>query len=257
MKIFNPEQQEIADIILDNNHIMPLNQLYSSELQDIAIEWSYYSGKIEGNTYTFVETETLLKDGITASRRYENAKELKNLYNTFISQIKFAKAGNKEVIDEKLLYKLHSLLTDDLLKIQYRGNIRNRPVRIVGTDYTPPKNMSEIEFNLKNILDIQKNITNPLEKAIYLHCNIAKLHPFIDGNKRTSRLIESICLMNNDIVPLATTNMDYINEYRQAIIHFYETDDYSQYVDYFFKRKIEYLEIFSDKKLINNNRLKL
>lgn len=81
MKIFNPEQQEIADIILENNHLMPLKNLYSSEIKELAIAWSYYSGKIEGNTYTFVETETLLKDGITASRRYENAKELKNLYN--------------------------------------------------------------------------------------------------------------------------------------------------------------------------------
>lgn len=257
MKIFNPEQQEIADIILENNHIMPLSELYSSEVQNLAIEWSYYSGKIEGNTYSLIETEVLLKDGITAQRRYEDAKMLKNLYNVFISKTELIRAGNKDIIEENLLYKLHSLLTDDLLNVQERGTLRNRPVRIVGTNYLPPKNISEIEFRLNEIMDIQKNITNPLEKAIFLHCNIARLQPFADGNKRTSRLIESICLMNANVVPIVATKMEHINEYRKALISFYETENYSQYVDFFFKRKIEYLQIFSNKKLINNNGLKL
>lgn len=86
-RIFNDKQLEIADIILENNDLMTLKDLYSSEIKELAIVWSYYSGKIEGNTYTFVQTESLLKDNITATTRYEDAKELKNLYDTFISEI--------------------------------------------------------------------------------------------------------------------------------------------------------------------------
>lgn len=54
-----------------------LSSLVSSEIKDLAVVWCYYSGKIEGNTYTYVETEALLKDNITSEKRYEDAKMLK------------------------------------------------------------------------------------------------------------------------------------------------------------------------------------
>lgn len=147
MKIFNPEQQEIADIILENNHLMPLKNLYSSEIKELAIAWSYYSGKIEGNTYTFVETETLLKDGITSPRRYEDAKELKNLYNTFIAEAEYIKKGeNLEVIDEKLVFRLHTTLMQDLVSDEEKGVLRTRSVGITGTTFKPIS-MTVLKFN--------------------------------------------------------------------------------------------------------------
>ena len=85
--IFNDYQKKLSDIILENNTVSPLSDLYSKEVKELAVIWSYYSGKIEGNTYSFVETETLLKDGITSAKRFEDAKMLKNLYNTFISEL--------------------------------------------------------------------------------------------------------------------------------------------------------------------------
>ena len=57
MDIFNKQQKVLADFILENNNIMPLSKLYSSEIKELAVAWAYYSGKIEGNTYTFVETD--------------------------------------------------------------------------------------------------------------------------------------------------------------------------------------------------------
>ncbi|MDH8702588.1 hypothetical protein M2138_001955 [Dysgonomonadaceae bacterium PH5-43] len=71
--IFNKEQQEKAAFILQNP-LAKLSELYSNEIKDLAVVWCYYSGKIEGNTYTYVETEALLKDGITSEKRYEDAK---------------------------------------------------------------------------------------------------------------------------------------------------------------------------------------
>ena len=106
--IFTSEQEKLADIILENNHISPLNELYSKEIKELALIWSYYSGRIEGNTYSFVETETLLKDNITSAKRYEEAKMLKNLYNTFIAEVQYIKNGNKEVIDKEFLLKIYS-----------------------------------------------------------------------------------------------------------------------------------------------------
>ncbi|MDO4728846.1 MAG: Fic family protein, partial [Bacteroidota bacterium] len=237
--IFNNEQRQLADIILKNNHIMPLSKLYSSHVQNLAIEWSYYSGKIEGNTYTFVQTEMLLKDGIVSTRSYEEAKMLKNLYNTFISEVEYIKKeGHTETIDEKLIFRLHSQLADDLIENKMRGVLRMLPVRIAGTDYVPPFDVFAIEQRLSEITKEQNLYTNPLEKAVYLHCNIAKLQPFIDGNKRTSRMLESIALMNADIIPVFSVNHNDFEKYKEGLLRFYETGDYTLYSDYLLNKKI-------------------
>ena len=76
--IFNEEQLKRAEDVLANP-LAKLSSLSSSELRDLTVVWCYYSGKIEGNTYTYVETETLLKDGITPEKRYEDAKMLKSV----------------------------------------------------------------------------------------------------------------------------------------------------------------------------------
>ncbi|MFJ1491654.1 Fic family protein [Capnocytophaga canis] len=250
--IFNEIQKEKAQIILENNDLMPFKELFSTEIKQLAILWAYYSGKIEGNTYNYVETETLLKDGITSPRRYEDAKELKNLYNTFISEVEYIKKGNKEVIDEKLIFRLHSSLMQDLISDEERGVLRWRAVSIHGSDYTPTQNRQEIQQRFSEILYLQENIKNPIEKAVFVHCNMAKLQPFIDGNKRTSRLLESIILMNENIVPVFSKEEKDINEYRKSLLSFYEKGDYSKYADYILDKKMEYLQQFTKKKLIGN-----
>jgi filamentation induced by cAMP protein fic len=244
--------KKLADIILENNHLSPLSELYSKEIKELAVVWSYYSGRIEGNTYSFVETETLLKDDITSPKRYEDAKMLKNLYNTFIAEVQYIKNGNKEIIDKKFLLEIHSTLISDLVDNRERGIIRRRPVRIMGTDYTPPQSEFEIEDKLNEIIDTQNDISNPLEKVIYLHCNLAKLQPFINGNKRTARLVESVALMNEDIIPIFSTNNVDINNYRTGVLHFYETGDYAAYTDYFLENKIKYLQRFTEKDLLKD-----
>ena len=103
-------------------------------------------------------------------------------------------------------------------------------------------------------MEIQDEISNPLERAIYLHCNIAKIQPFVDGNKRVSRLIESIVLMNEDIVPVFSTNHFDITSYRAGLLYFYETGNYTKYSDYFLEQKIRYLQKYTQKDLLKNTR---
>ena len=250
--IFNDYQKKLSDIILENNTVSPLSDLYSNEVKELAVIWSYYSGKIEGNTYSFVETETLLKDGITSAKRFEDAKMLKNLYNTFISELYFIKNGNKEVIDKRFLMQMHSQLLDELVDDRERGIIRKRAVRIAGSDYEPLASPMAIEEELDRIIEEQTRLSNPLERAVYLHCNIAKLQPFIDGNKRTARLAESIVLMNEDIIPIFSTNNIDINDYRTGVLYFYETGEYTRYADYFLQNKLKYLQKYTDKDLMIN-----
>ena len=237
--IFNEEQQKKASFILESP-LSKLSELYSNEIKDLAVVWCYYSGKIEGNTYTYVETEALLKDGITSEKRYEDAKMLKNLYNTFVSELEYIhKEKNQEIIDERTLFRVHQSISTGLVSNEESGALRARAVRISGTDYIPPKNPQEIESKLNEILFQQGEYTNPLEKAVYLHCNLARLQPFIDGNKRTARMIESIALMNAGIIPVYSSKDSDILNYRRGLIAFYETEDYNLYADYFLNRQIE------------------
>lgn len=110
----------------------------------------YYSGKIEGNTYTYVETEALLKDGITSEKQYENAKMLKNLHNLFVSEMEYIHKGkNTEIIDERTLLRLDSGLSSGLVSDEEAGQFRTRPVRISGIDYVPPRDVYEIRFRYR------------------------------------------------------------------------------------------------------------
>ncbi len=243
--IFNDEQLRKADEILANP-LSLLSSLSSSELRDLAVVWCYYSGKIEGNTYTYIETETLLKDGITSEKRYEDAKMLKNLHNTFVSELEFIHKGkNQELIDERTLFRIHSMISDGLVSTEESGQLRNRPVRISGTNYIPPKSRDEIMLQLGAILFDQEKFQNPLEKAVFVHCNIARIQPFIDGNKRISRMLESIVLMNANLIPVYSAKDADILHYRRGLISFYESRDYSQYSDYFLDRQLTRLKEIS------------
>lgn len=237
--VFNDEQRKKAIFILESP-LAKLSELYSAEIKDLAVLWCYYSGKIEGNTYTYVETEALLKDGITSEKRYEDAKMLKNLYNTFTSELEYIhKFQNQEIINEATLFRIHQSISTGLVSNEESGSLRTRAVRISGTLYTPPKNQQEIKSKLNEILFQQEEYANPLERAVFLHCNLARLQPFIDGNKRTARMIESVVLMNAGIIPVYSAKDADILKYRKALFAFYETEDYSSYADYFLDRQIE------------------
>lgn len=136
-----------------------LSELYSNEIKDLAVVWCYYSGRIEGNTYTYVETEALLKDGITSEKKYEDAKMLKNLYNTFISELEYINKGkNQETINERTLFRIHQSISTGLVSNEESGSLRTRAVRISGTEYIPPKNQQEIKGKLNEILFNKKNM---------------------------------------------------------------------------------------------------
>lgn len=234
--IFNEEQQDKVAFIC-SNPIAHLSELYSSEVKNLAIVRSFYSGKIEGNSYTYVETETLLKDGITSPKKYEDAEILINLHNTFTSELQYIKGGNSRVIDESTLFRVHQSISAGLVPDEKSGYLRNRPVSDI--EYTPAKKLHKIREKLDEILYQQEQYANPLERAVYLHCNIAQLQPFTSENKHTPRMIESIVLMNADITPVYSLRETDILNYKKGLIFFCETGEYSLYADYFLNRQIE------------------
>lgn len=234
------------DCILNDSNSQ-LTSLSGKELQDLACCWCYYSGKIEGNTYTLVETESLLLDNITSEKRYDDAKMLKNLYNTFISELEYIhKEHNQETIDERTLLRVHTMISNELVDFSESGRYRNRPVRITGTAYIPPKSQTEIITSVNDVFCQADLIDNPIEKAVFVHCNIARIQPFIDGNKRVSRMLEAVVYMNSGLVPPFSTADKDILDYRKAIVHFYESNDYKPYFEFVINKQLERLDLFKE-----------
>ena len=238
-RLFKTEQQGKAMPIMQSKWNR-LSDLTSGEVRDLCCAWAYYSGKIEGNTYTYVETEALLKDGITSEKRYEDAKMLKNLYNAFNSELEYIKRqGKQETIDERLLFRLHAAISSELVSGEESGQLRSRPVRITGTEYVPPRTKQDIQMEIGRIIYEQEQYDEPLERAVFLHCNIARTQPFIDCNKRTARMVESVAMMNAGLIPCYSSRDADMLHYRRGLIAFYETCDYTQYADYFLDRMLE------------------
>lgn len=233
----SPEQERKAEFILNSPHAK-LSSLLNFEVKDLAVYWSFYSGKIEGNTYSYIETMLLLKDDITAAKSYEEALMLKNLYNAFISCARQINLEGSMDVNAYTVKSLHSIITDGLLPVNSRGVLRDIPVRISGTDYIPTADPIVIESSFSQILEQQHEYQNPLARAAFLHCNLARLQPFRDGNKRTARLVESIVLMNSNIIPVRSNQQEDIIRYRKAIVEFYENENYSPYIDFAFDTQI-------------------
>jgi Fic family protein len=166
---------------------------YKKELERLAIDLSWKSSQIEGNTYSLLETERLLKEKETASgKTKEEAIMLLN---------------HKEAIDFIIEYPdyliplsvpkiedIHSLLIKEL---GVDKNIRKRRVGISGTNYRPLDNEFQISEALSDMCELVNSKEDVFEKALLLLVLISYIQPFVDGNKRTARIVSNAILMNH------------------------------------------------------------
>jgi len=208
-------------------------------LEQQEFEFVYVSAKTEGNTYTRGEAITLLERGLTAGgKSFYDAKMLENLKIAFEEFVLNPKPITKELIKD-----IHYVLNDGLLEKNKLGIFREEAVSIKGTEYLPPVGRSYISGEVDFLLSQYEKIKNPFEKAIYIHCNFAYIQPFYDGNKRTARMLQAITLSNEDIMPLISKEK-FIANYLDAVLSYYESGDYSNYVDFFktaYKEQYDYL----------------
>lgn len=199
-------------------------QAYSKELERLAIDLSWKSSQIEGNTYSLLETERLLKEKETAAgKTKEEAVMLLN---------------HKEAIDfiidhpdylipleVRKIEDIHSILTKGL---EVERNLRTRRVGISGTNYRPLDN----EFKIKEALELSCQLINQkdsvFEKALLVLVLISYIQPFMDGNKRTARIVSNSVLMNYKHCPLSFRTVDSI-DYKKAMLLFYEQNNISSF----------------------------
>ncbi|MFA5754894.1 MAG: Fic family protein [Candidatus Paceibacterota bacterium] len=199
--------------------------VFRKEVERLTIELSWKSSQIEGNTYSLIDTEILIKDRKEASgHNREEAIMILNHKNA----IDYIFSNRKEFkkIDLFQIEKIHELLTRGL---GVKEGIRNNSVRITGTRYIPTKGKNNIVNILNLALDKINSLKDPFSKALSLILMISYMQPFEDGNKRTARILGNAVLLANSVCPISYRS---INEadYKKGIIIFYEQNS-----AYFFK----------------------
>lgn len=214
------------------NNISQLTELeYKKELERLAIDLSWKSSQIEGNTYTLLETERLIKERETASGK---TKEEASMLLNHKEAIDFI-VVNPDYLEPLTISKIediHSILTKEL---NIDKNIRKRRVGISGTNYKPLDNEFQILEALNETCDLVNNKTNVFERALLILVLISYILPFSDGNKRTARIVSNAILMNNKYCPLSFRTVDSI-EYKKAILLFYEQNNITKFKQIFIKQ---------------------
>ena len=201
---------------------------YRREFERLAIDLSWKSAQIEGNTYSLLETERLLKEKETASgRTKEEAVMLLNHKDALDFIIETPNYLNTITVAK--IEDIHSLLVKEL---DVERNLRKRRVGISGTNYKPLDNQFQISEALKNTCDLINNKTNVFEKALMGLVLISYIQPFMDGNKRTARIVSNAILINENHCPLSFRTVDSI-DYKKAMLLFYEQNNISSFKEIF------------------------
>ena len=169
------------------------------DLERFVIELSWKSSKIEGNTYTLLDTERLIKEAQEASGHpHEEAVMILNHKKAF--DYVWEHKDEFKILNKMRLEEIHELLVKDL---NVPIGLREHPVGITGTVYVPPASKVEIAPCLKHIIETINGINEPVEKAMACLILFAYLQPFADGNKRTSRLVANAILLAYGYPPLS------------------------------------------------------
>ncbi|MHB1404846.1 MAG: Fic family protein [Desulfitobacteriaceae bacterium] len=164
------------------------------------VEYAHNSTAIEGNTLSLIETKVLLEDKISiGGKRLREIYEVVN-HNKAYQYIKECIAEGKP-LNEKLVKDIHAILMENIM---IGGIYRNVDVYISGARHTPPA-PNQAYQQIKNFYaDLPYKIEmNALELAAWTHAKFVKIHPFVDGNGRTSRLIMNYQLMINGFLPVS------------------------------------------------------
>ena len=168
-------------------------------LEDIRLRHTYHSDAIEGNTLTLQETKLVLEEGVTiGGKPLKDHLEAKNDAEAFDLMVKLVHA--KKPISQNIIQEIHELVTKGI--IEESGKYRTENIRITGSKTTPPSYSKIVKLMEEYISNIKELKVPPIKKAAYIHHELVRIHPFIDGNGRVGRLITNLYLMKIGYPPI-------------------------------------------------------
>lgn len=221
--LFTADELEVLHSAQDQfrKHLSEMSDIeYRKEMERLGIDLSWKSSQIEGNTYSLLETERLLKEKQTASgKTKEEAVMLLNHKDAldFILDVPdYLKKLNVTRIEE-----IHAILTKEL---GVGRGVRFRRVGITGTNYTPLDNEFQIREALEDTCLLINGKEEVFDKALLALVLLSYIQAFTDGNKRTARITSNGILIANGYCPISFRTVDSI-DYKKAMLIFYEQNN--------------------------------
>ena len=193
---------------------------YRKEMERLGIDLSWKSSQIEGNTYSLLETERLLRESKTANGK---TKEEAVMLLNHKDALRFV-LDNPDYLQHLTISHIediHQLITKEL---SVDRGIRHRRVGITGTNYHPLDNEFQIREALHDTCDLINGKKNVFEKALLTLMLLSYIQAFSDGNKRTARITSNAILIANGYCPLSFRSVDSI-DYKKAMLIFYEQNN--------------------------------
>ncbi|MCZ6724155.1 MAG: Fic family protein [Gammaproteobacteria bacterium] len=186
----------------------------------LLIDLSWNSSRLEGNTYSLLETDRLLELGEATEGK--KALEAQMILNHKAAIELLVEQPTEVGFNRYTILNLHALLSDNLLAdAQACGRLRTIPVEINGTVFHPLEVPQLIDECFQQILDTAAVITDPFEQAFFAFVHLPYLQPFEDVNKRVSRLVVNLPLIRENLSPLSFVDMPE-NTYIDGILGVYE-----------------------------------
>lgn len=232
--LFTPEEANTLQPLQEefsNNISHMTTAAYNKEMERLAIDLSWKSSQIEGNIYSLLETERLLKDKETAAGKPKDDATMllnhKEALNFIIENPNYVIPLTIARIED-----VHSILIKDL---QVEPNIRQRRMGISGTNYKPLENEHQIREALEDMCRLINRKESVFEKSLLALVLLTYIQAFNDGNKRTARIVSNAILIANQYCPISFRTIDAV-EYKKAMLIFYEQNNISVFKEIFIEQ---------------------
>ena len=199
--------------------------------QRLLIDLSYNSSRLEGNTYSILDTQRLVEEGISAEGKIN--RESVMILNHKESILFLIENAQDIELNLFTLFNLHNLLSQDLLaNPEAYGNVRTIDVDIGNSTYKPLGNTHVLKELLELVLLKARKIKNPFEKSFFLLIHLSYLQAFEDVNKRTARLSCNIPFIKQNLCPLSFVSVSR-DDYTAALLAIYEKNEITPMLDLF------------------------
>lgn len=235
VEIFTKEELEVlnaAQMEFKKNTEGMTELEYRKEMERLGVDLSWKSSQIEGNTYSLLETERLLKDKQTASGKTKEEAIMLLNHKDALDFVLDVPDYLKELSVHRI-ENFHSILTKEL-EVD-RMKIRHRRVGITGTNYRPLDNEFQIREALEDTCTLVNGKDNVFEKALLTLVLLSYIQAFVDGNKRTARITSNAVLIANGYCPISFRTVDSI-DYKKAMLMFYEQNNIAAFKKIFIEQ---------------------
>lgn len=204
---------------------------YRKEMERLGVDLSWKSSQIEGNTYSLLETERLLKEKETAQGKTKEEAVMLLNHKDALDFIHDCPDYLKE-LSVRRLEDIHGILTKEL---GVGSGIRKRRVGIIGTNYRPLDNEFQIREALEDTCQLINGKENVFEKALLALVLLSYIHAFTDGNKRTARISSNAILIAWGHCPISFRTVDSV-DYKKAMLMFYEQNNIAAFKQIFIEQ---------------------